>query len=653
MMLSRILNHWVSKHSNKKQNPIKIAAFSPLSSTSLRSNGIITQRISKGNALSHNSISSQRSFHSNALPFAFPHQLTYSNSKTSILDKNQLLNNVCSISRLPFSSQGGMSPPWVNTDNQEPGQALAQYSVDLTQMAKDGKLDPIIGRHEEIRRTLQILARRTKNNPVLIGEPGVGKTAIAEGLAQRIVEGQVPLSMKDKKVLSLEVSSLLSGAMFRGQFEERLKSILNDINAAEGKYILFIDELHTIIGAGKSEGSMDMSNMLKPALARGDLQLVGATTLDEYRLHIEKDAALARRFQSVFIAEPNVEDTISILRGLKGRYEVHHGIRIKDEALIAAATLSDRYISDRKQPDKSIDLMDEACSRLRLEQESKPEIIWKVERDLLTKQIELSALANDGDDDKSKARLDTVQKEVDSLQFHLTELNEIWKKERDELEKVKLVQEELEEAKRHLKKARRDGDFATAGELQHGEIPNLEKQLQELENDVNYDKGKKKSHKMLAEYVSADAIATCVARHTGIPVSRLTGSESRKLLDMESKLRESVVGQDHALTSISNCVRLARTRLQAQTRTLGNFLFLGPTGVGKTELCKAVARFIFDDENAITRIDMSEYGEKHTISKLIGAPPGYIGYESAGQLTESVRRRPYQVLLLDEFEKVN
>jgi ATP-dependent Clp protease ATP-binding subunit ClpB len=394
-----------------------------------------------------------------------------------------------------------------------------------------------------------------------------------------------------------------------------------------------------------------MSNMLKPALARGDLQLVGATTLDEYRSYVEKDAALARRFQSVFIAEPNVEDTVSILRGLKARYEIHHGIRIRDEALIAAATLSDRYISDRKQPDKSIDLVDEACSRLRMEQESKPEIIWKVERDLLTKQIELSALENEGDDIKSKVRSDTVQKEVDNLKTKLGELNNIWRKEREELDKAKSVQEDLDEAKQDLAKARLRGDFAAAGELQHGKIPNLERQLQELENEPDDGCKKKKVHKMLVEFVSADAIATCVARHTGIPVSRLTGSESKKLLTMESKLQESVVGQDHALISVSNCVRLARTGLQAQDRTLGNFLFLGPTGVGKTELCKALANFIFDDENAMTRIDMSEYGEKHTISKLIGAPPGYVGYESAGQLTESVRRRPYQVLLLDEFEK--
>ena len=542
-------------------------------------------------------------------------------------------------------------------------------------MAAQHQLDPVIGRQDEIRRCLQILARRTKCNPVLIGEAGVGKTAIAEGLAQRIQSGQVPESMKTKRVLSLDLAAVTAGAGIRGQFEERIKGLLKDIQREQGNVILFVDELHTMVNAGKGEGSMDLSNMLKPALARGDLQLFGATTLQEFRI-IERDPALTRRLQTVFVNEPNKSDTLSILRGLKTSYELHHSIRIKDEALIAAVSLSDRYIPDRKQPDKSIDLIDEACSKLRLELESKPEAIWQLERDLMTKQIELSALDNEENPDpKVLARREECRNDVQTLKDQVQELTTIWQKEKEELNRVQLKKEQLEQAKKEMELARGRGDYNRAAELLHGTIPAMEQELSQLVMNVDHhrhddddddDNGKNNNHpqpphprtKMLADSVTADVIATIVARHTGIPVSRIsTGSnESYQLLHIEDTLRQRVVGQDHVLTAIANCVRLARTNLQVSStsdRTMGNFLFLGPTGVGKTETAKALSELLFHDSHAMTRIDMSEYSEKHTVSRLIGAPPGYIGYDDAGLLTESVRRRPYQIILLDEFEKAH
>jgi len=555
--------------------------------------------------------------------------------------------------------------------NPTSGSYLSEYTIDLTELARggggkkddnqsnekttaiDNNMDPIIGRHEEIRRCLQILARRTKSNPILIGQAGVGKTAVVEGLAQRIVSGQVPESMKHKRVLSLDVAGLMSGAFMRGQFEERLKGVVKEVTESDGNVILFIDEIHLIGTAGKGEGSVDMGNMLKPALARGDLQLIGATTLDEYRI-LEKDPALARRFQAVYVEEPTIEDTLSILRGLKPHYELHHaGIRIKDEALVAAAEMSDRYITDRFQPDKSIDLIDEACSKLRLEQESKPEVLWKVERDLMTKQIEMSALKGEDDKDSIKRR-EYVRAEVKELEERAQKLTQMWQDERRSLTRVKDLKEELARAQREMDVARSKGDFAKAGELLHSTIPDLQNELKEREEEEDKDDRKvNESNRLLTDAVDADAIATIVARATGIPVSKISGKESKKLLYMEDELRNRVVGQDHALEAVSNCVRLSRTGLQARDRTRGNFLFAGPSGVGKTELCKALAEFLFDDQNAMTRIDMSEFGEKHTVSRLIGSPPGYVGYENGGVLTEAVRRRPYQVILLDEFEKAH
>jgi len=526
------------------------------------------------------------------------------------------------------SGPGGVGPQSLGSifgTNPSSGSYLKDYTVDLTarggSVSNDGEstirnnMDPVIGRHEEIRRCLQILSRRTKNNPILIGNAGVGKTAVAEGLAQRIVSGQVPESIKDKRVLSLDVSGLLAGAFLRGQFEERLKGVIKEVTENHD-IILFIDEVHVIGTAGKAEGSVDMGNMLKPALARGELQLLGATTLDEYRV-LEKDPALARRFQAVYVEEPSAEDTLSILRGLKPHYELHHkGLRIKDEALVAAVEMSERYITDRFQPDKSIDLIDEACSRLRLEQESKPEVLWKIERDLMTKQIEISALSGEKEISSIKRRK-VVEGEVKELEERVQKITEMWNDERKSLNRVKDLKEELAKAKQEMEQARSKGDFAKAGELLHSTIPSLQHELKEKENDGD---GKSASinNRLLTDSVDANAIATIVARATGIPVSKITGKESRKLLHMEDQLRSRVVGQDHALTAVSDCVRLSRTGLQARDRTRGNFLFAGPSGVGKTELCKALAEFLFDDENAMTRIDMSEYMEKHTVSRLIG-----------------------------------